>query len=317
MIRVIPSNKLLVIYLVLSGLTYIGLLTNNAFSTYFGLMLFIVFTSYVLSWYLLAMLVALYSRLIPDQGRAELTVGSSVIIGARILSKIPIRWDAKLTLIHSPHIQSNVLRVRINNEFPIKLMGRWIGSAKVIGGIMELSDSLGLLSIQRLLLCDCVEVVIRPERSNSTINRVGVGGYTEHGLSMEGRLGDFRSLLTYDYERPASSIHWLTSARVSELMMINRSDYGSCPIFIVNASSRTLVPQDGKRPIDEALQLINDLSNYCGEVKVILMRRGYVEEKIVSRGAIPYLEREIRVGIIRSLAKMVYMWVCRVIFVSI
>lgn len=67
---------------------------------------------------------------------------------------------------------------------------------------------------------------------------MGVGGYTGHGLSMEGRLGDFRSLLIYDYERPASSIHWLTSARVSELMMVNRSEYGSCPILIVNVSSR-------------------------------------------------------------------------------
>ncbi len=95
MIRVIPSNKLLIIYLVLSGITYIGLLANNLFGTYFGLILFIVFTSYVLSWYLLAMLAALYSRLIFEQNSVELTVGSSIIINAKVLSRIPIRWGGQ------------------------------------------------------------------------------------------------------------------------------------------------------------------------------------------------------------------------------
>ncbi len=153
MIRVIPSNKLLIIYLVLSGIIYIGLLANNLFGTYFGLILFIVFTSYVLSWYLLAMLAALYSRLIFEQNSIELTVGSSTIINAKVLSRIPIRWGARLDLIHSPpHVQSNVLNVKINGEFTVKLMGRWIGSARVIGGgVMELRDSLGgLLSISEI-----------------------------------------------------------------------------------------------------------------------------------------------------------------------
>ncbi len=136
---------------------------------------------------------------------------------------------ARLNLIHSPHVQSNALNVKINGEFTVKLMGRWIGSTRVIGGVLELRDSLGLLLIQRLLLCDCVEIVVRPRQLISASDKIGVGGYTEHGLSMEGRLGDFKSLSMYDYERPASSIHWLTSARVSELMMINRSEFGSCP----------------------------------------------------------------------------------------
>lgn len=300
MIRAIPSNKLLVIYLILSGITYIGLLTNNLFGTYFGLALFIVFTSYVLSWYLLAMVTALYSRLTFEQVSVELTVGSSVVINARISSKIPVRWEATLYLVHSPHIQSNALSVRINDEFAIKLMGKWIGSVRIIGGIMELRDSLGLLSIQRLLPYDGVNITVMPRRLISVIGEVGIGGYTERGLSMGGRLGDFRSLSMYDYDRPASSIHWLTSARVGELMMINRSDYGSCPVFILDASSRMLIPRDGERPIDVALQAISDSSQYCGEVRVILIRRGYIKERIVSKGDIPYLEREIRISILRS-----------------
>lgn len=188
MIRVIPSNKLLITYLVLSGITYIGLLTNNLFGTYFGLMLFIVFTSYILSWYLLAMLVALYSRLVFSQSSVELTVDSSTSINAIISSSMPMRWEARLNLIHSPHIQSSALNIRVNYEFTVKLTGRWIGSAKIIGGIMELRDPLGFLSIQRLLLCDCVDVVVRPRQLISASGKIGVGGYAEHGLSMEGSL---------------------------------------------------------------------------------------------------------------------------------
>ena len=303
MIRAIPSNRLLAIYLILSGITYIGLLTNNLFGMYFGLALFVVFTSYVLSWYSLAMITALYSRLTFQQVSVGLTVGSSVIINARILSKIPIRWEATLNLVHSPHIQSDMLRVRINDEFTIKLTGRWIGGARIIGGIMELRDSLGLLSIQRLLTCNGIDIIVMPRQSIGTVGRVGVGGYTERGLSMEGRLGDFKLLSIYDYERPASSIHWLTSARVSELMMINRSDYGSCPVFILNVSSRMLMPRNGERPIDEALQVISDSSQYCGEVRVVLIRRDYVRERVVSRGDIPYLEREVRMSILRGLGE--------------
>lgn len=305
MIRTIPSNRLLVIYLILSGITYIGLLTNNLFGMYFGLVLFIVFTSYVLSWYLLAIITALYSQLTFEQVGVELTVGSSVIINARISSKIPMRWEITLNLVHSPHIQSDTLRVRINDEFTIKLTGRWIGYARIIGGIMELRDSLGLLTIQRLLTCNGVSVTIMPRQSIGAIGKVGIGGYTERGLSMEGRLGDFKSLSIYDYERSASSIHWLTSARVGELMMINRGDYGSCPVFVLNVSSRMLMPRDGERPIDEALQAISDSSQYCGEVRVILIRRDYVREKVVGKGDIPYLEREVRISVLRSLARII------------
>ncbi|WP_243675529.1 hypothetical protein [Vulcanisaeta distributa] len=302
MIRVIPSNKLLVIYITLSGITYIGLLTNNLFGTYFGIMLFLVFTSYVLSWYLLAILMALYSQLIFSQGSAELTVGSSATIGVRVSSRLPIRWDAELTLVHSPHILSDTLRIKVNDgDYLVKLVGRWIGSTRIVGGIMEFKEPLGgLLVIQRLLLRN-VDVIIKPRQVTGSIGKTGgVGGYIEYGLSLEGRLGDLRSLLIYDYERPASSIHWITSARVNELMMINRSDYGSCPIFIVSASSRMLIPRNGKRPIDDALQMISDSVQYCGEVKVVLIRRGYIEEKVVSRGAIPYLEREVRISVIKN-----------------
>ncbi|MGC9179647.1 MAG: DUF58 domain-containing protein [Vulcanisaeta sp.] len=301
MIRVIPSNKLLIIYLALSGITYLGLLTNNLFGVYFGLALFIVFTSYVLSWYLLTILTALYSQLAFSQDNVELMVGSSTVIGIRILSKIPLRWEARLTLIHPPHIQSSVIKIRVNDgDFMVKLTGKWIGEVKIIGGIIDFEEPLRLLLIQSLLLNNGVNVVIRPRQLSSAISKVEIDGYTEYGALMEGRLGDFKSLSVYDYERSASTIHWLTSARVNELMMINRSDYGSCPIFIMNSSSRVLIPQNNERPIDKALQAISDLSQHCGEVSVVLVSKDHVEQKILSKVIIPYLEREIRIKMIRS-----------------
>lgn len=69
MIRIIPSDRLLVMYLLFSGITYIGLLMNNQFGVYFGLMLFIVFTTYVLSWYLLMTITILYTQLLFSQDR--------------------------------------------------------------------------------------------------------------------------------------------------------------------------------------------------------------------------------------------------------
>ncbi len=188
-----------------------------------------------------------------------------------------------------------------DGEYAAKLIGRWIGIARIIGGLLTIEEPLGLLKIQGLLLHEGVDIIIRPRRRTNVPSGEGVGGYVGRGPSSEGRLGDFRSLASYDYERPASMIHWLTSARVGDLMMIVRSDYGSCPIFIVNASSRALIPRGDKRPIDDALQIISDASQYCGYVKALLVRRGRVEERVVNYGIIPYLEREIRMSIIRDL----------------
>ncbi len=301
MIRITPSDRLLVMYLVFSGITYIGLLMNNQFGVYFGLILFIVFTAYVLSWYLLMTITILHTQLLFSQDRVELVVGESSAIGIRLTSKIPLHPIIRLTLVCSPHVLIGTQRIRINGgEDIIRLVSRWVGVARIIGGIIALEEPLSLLMIQAMLHSNGVSIIIRPRSTRETRGESGTGGYTELGVSIEGRLGDLRSLIEYDYEKPASVIHWLTSARINELMMISRGDYGSCPTFIMNTSSRALVPRNGERPIDESLQVIYDSLYQCAEVKVVLVGRNYMEERVVSRGMIPFLEYSVRTRVIGS-----------------
>ncbi|MGC8543301.1 MAG: DUF58 domain-containing protein [Vulcanisaeta sp.] len=300
MIRVIISNKLMLIYLALSGITYIGLLSNNVFGVYFGLMLFIIITSYVLSWYLLVSLTLLYSQLVIDQDVVETVVGSQIPLSVKIVSKIPVKLAAQVVLMHPPHVQSTIYNTLINGNYSImRIIGRWIGEARVIGGIVSIEEPMKLLTIQRVLIRN-VKIVIRPGQAYGWTSRPGIVGYQEYGVSTEGRLGDLRSLINYDYEKPASTIHWITSARVGELVMINWNEYGSCPVIIMNASSRMLIPKDGERPIDKALHIISNAAQQCNGVKVVLVSKEYIEQRIVSRESIPYLEYDVRMRIVKN-----------------
>ena len=301
-IHVIPSNKLLALYMLLSGITYIGLITNNVFGTYLGLILFIVFTSYVLTWYLLTSLTLLFSEIVFESSRIEVTIDTSTSLNVRVVSRIPIKLGISLSLIHSPHITSSEERVTINGDYhTMNLLGRWIGDVGIIGGIVSIEDRMGLMRIQGLIISsDEIHVIVRPARVYREYGRFGLVGYGEVGTSLEGRLGDLKSLVEYDYERPASTIHWLTSARVNDLIMISRSEYGSCPAVIMDSSSKVLIPKDGKRPIDDFLQIISDIAQHCPEVKVVLISRDHVEQRFVAWDSIPNLEHYVRVRVVSN-----------------
>jgi hypothetical protein len=149
-IHVIPSNKLLALYMSLSGITYTGLITNNVFGTYLGLILFIVFTSYILTWYLLTSLTLLFSEIIFENGRIEVTIDTSTSLNVRVVSRIPIKLGISLSLIHSPHISSSEERMTINGDYhTINLLGRWIGDVGIIGGIVSIEDRMGLIPHSR------------------------------------------------------------------------------------------------------------------------------------------------------------------------
>ncbi|MFB6470231.1 MAG: DUF58 domain-containing protein [Vulcanisaeta sp. AZ3] len=300
MIHVELSDKLLIIYVAISSVTYAGLLMSNAFGVYFGLALFLVFTSYVMAWYLIANLVLVHSQISFDQDRVEVMWGARASLGVSVFSRIPIKLMASLILIHPPHVVSEERVVIINGGYSsVDMIGRWIGEVRIIGGVVIIREPMGLMTIEGLLLSDGINVVINPAPRGMDMS-VGSMGFGEHGISMEGRLGDFTYFMEYDYERPASSIHWITTARINELMMIRRNEYGSCPTIILNSSSRMLMPNNGNRPIDNALQIISEVTKYCPEVKVILISKGYVEQRTISRGLIPNLERDIRIRVLSN-----------------
>ncbi|KUO79991.1 MAG: hypothetical protein AT714_00725 [Vulcanisaeta sp. OSP_8] len=285
----------------LSGITYTGLITNNVFGTYLGLILFIVFTSYVLTWYLLTSLTLLFSEIVFENGRIEVTIDTSTSLNVRVVSRIPIKLGISLSLIHSPHISSSEERMTINGDYhTMNLLGRWIGDVSIIGGIVSIEDRMGLIRIQGLIISDETHVIVRPARVHGKYGGFGLVGYGEVGTSLEGRLGDLKSLVGYDYERPASTIHWLTSARVNDLIMISRSEYGSCPAVIMDSSSKVLIPKDGKRPIDDFLQIISDIAQHCPEVKVVLISRDHVEQRFVAWDSIPNLEHYVRVRVVSN-----------------
>ena len=299
--HVIPSNKLMVLYILLSGITYLGLLTNNPFTTYLGLTLFVTFTSYILTWYLLVNLTLLNSQIIFEDGTIEVVIGNQAQLSVRVVSSIPLRFASTLSLLHPPHVITGVERVVINGGNKIvNITGRWVGEVYIIGGLIEVADEMGLLRVQGLLINEGIHVIIRPARSRKEGIKRGLLGYGEIGMFVEGMLGDLKALVEYDYERPASSIHWLTSARVGDLIMVSRGEHGSCPAIIMDSSSSVLIPRDGKRPIDEFLQAISDVAQRCPEVNVILVSRGYVEQRVITWNSIPSLERYVRIRIVKN-----------------
>ncbi len=108
----------------------------------------------------------------------------------------------------------------------------------------------------------------------------------------ESRFGDFMYLRDYDFLEPASNIHWLTSARVNELISVARSEAGNVPkLVIMEYTPRMLKPVGDMRPIDEALMYLSHLRSM--NFTLILIGNGLVRSLSVTSST-PLANLELR-----------------------
>ncbi|WP_054842510.1 DUF58 domain-containing protein [Vulcanisaeta distributa] len=235
---IIRDNAILMIYVALALLMYLGIYAGNEAPLLTGVGLFLIFTSYFLTWDLLTT-VSLRTLRITH----ELTqTGQGIILSIALSSPLRLKLPTHASLICSPHLLCNDdYYVVINGpQEQINVRARWFGVAEVLGGvIIKVSDPLGIIRNSRFIKIGR-EVSIEPVRQ--VLFRVGgqrvSGDYVNSAALTESRMGDFMYLRNYDFLEPASNIHWMTSARVNDLISVVRSETGSAPRLIIMEYTR-------------------------------------------------------------------------------
>lgn len=298
-ITINTADKDVILYILFSTIAYIGLLLGNYFITYMGLSLVMLLTSYLMAWYLLASIILNTITLTVNSNYIRTTLGTNTYIPINISTKIPIKTTIRIRSVSSPHLMVKPINVNLNTEDArLVLQPRWLGHAYIVGFIVEINDTLNLFMIKKFIR-RIIRIDVEP---GEEVHVEGTGALSDlitWGTSRS-RTGDFMSIINYDFNEPASTIHWLTSARVNELMMIIRSEGGSCPQVIIEFSSKMLLPSDNLRPIDKTLIFLNKLLKNCGVIKSILINKYEINTKYLSRENLLDLEYELRHYIINK-----------------
>mgnify|MGYP001626352910 CR=1 FL=1 len=241
----IKYNRSLIVYVLIASLMYLGIYMKNALLTFVGISLFLVFTSHLLTWDLLTSL----SLSLLDINDELVVMKDHVILRIRAKSSLPLKIPAKITLICSPHLQcSNIDRDLIINgkQKDLDLEIKWFGIAKILGIVIKIVDPMG--------------IVIEPKENAQLIIGKGLSRDLGNAVVFQSRSGDFVTLKEYDFSEPVSSIHWITSARVGNLVSTVRSEMGNLPkLIIMEYTPHMLKPANKYRPIDEALMYLRSL----------------------------------------------------------
>ncbi|MGC9153045.1 MAG: DUF58 domain-containing protein [Vulcanisaeta sp.] len=254
----IKYNRSLIIYVLIASLMYLGIYIKNALLTFVGINLFLVFTSYLLTWDLLTSL----SLSLLDINDELMVMKDHVILRIRAKSSLPLKIPAKITLICSPHLQcSNIDRDLIINgkQKDLDLEIKWFGIAKVLGIIIKVVDPMGIVTNAAFIRLGH-DIVIEPKENVKLIIGKGFNRDLGDAVVFQSRTGDFVTLKEYDFSEPVSSIHWITSARVGNLVSTVRSEMGNLPkLIIMEYTPHMLKPANKYRPIDEALMYLRGL----------------------------------------------------------
>ena len=274
MSSIIRGNAILMIYVIIALLMYLGIYARSEAPLLIGVGLFLVFTSYFLTWDLVTSTVLRTLRLDP-----EIThVGRSIVLSITATSPLRLKLPTHASLICSPHLVcGDDYQVVINGpqeQFDIRV--RWLGVAEVMGIVIRVSDPLGVIRNSRFIKIGR-EIPIEPTRlaPPEVMGQRLPGDYVDNATYMESRMGDFMYLRNYNFMEPASNIHWITSARVNELISAARSEAGNVPRFVImEYTPRMLKPMGDMRPIDEALMYLSRLRGM--NFSLILIGNGLV-----------------------------------------
>ena len=290
---IVRGNAILMIYVVIALLMYMGIYARSEAPLLIGTGLFLVFTSYFLTWDLLTSTILRTLRIDYEIARAERSIVLSIIVASPLRLKLPVH----ASLICSPHLLcSDDHHIVINGsqeQFDIRV--RWFGVAEVMGIVIRVSDPLGIIRNSRLIKIGR-EIPIEPTRL-ALLEIMGQrlhGEYVDNVTYTESRMGDFMYLRNYNFMEPASNIHWITSARINELISVARSEAGNAPrLVIMEYTPRMLKPMGNMRPIDEALMYLSRLRGM--NFTLILIGNGLVRSlNITPSASLANLELKLR-----------------------
>ena len=290
---IVRGNAILMIYVVIALLMYMGIYARSEAPLLIGTGLFLVFTSYFLTWDLLTSTILRTLRIDYEIARAERSIVLSIIVASPLRLKLPVH----ASLICSPHLLcSDDYHIVINGsqeQFDIRV--RWFGVAEVMGIVIRVSDPLGIIRNSRLIKIGR-EIPIEPTRL-ALLEIMGQrlhGEYVDNVTYTESRMGDFMYLRNYNFMEPASNIHWITSARINELISVARSEAGNAPrLVIMEYTPRMLKPMGNMRPIDEALMYLSRLRGM--NFTLILIGNGLVRSlNITPSASLANLELKLR-----------------------
>ncbi|GAB6948280.1 hypothetical protein JCM16161A_24100 [Vulcanisaeta sp. JCM 16161] len=293
MSSIVRNNAALIIYVALALLMYLGVYAGNEAPLLIGIGLFLALTSYFLTWDLLTSAVLSTLRIIHEMTYA----GQSAVLSIAFASPLRIRLPARMQLVCSPHLLCNDdYHVVINGpQEQINIRARWFGVAEVLGVIIKVSDPLDVIRNSRFIKIGR-EVPIEPgkEALLGVGDQRAFGDYVSNAALTESRMGDFMYLRNYNFLEPASNIHWITSARVNDLISAARSEVGNVPrLIVMEYTPRMLRPVGNRRPIDEALMYLGHLRG--SYFMLILIGNGLVRSlNVTSNTSLADLELKLR-----------------------
>ncbi|GAB6945155.1 hypothetical protein JCM14467A_19370 [Vulcanisaeta sp. JCM 14467] len=281
------------IYVVIALLMYLGIYARSEAPLLIGVGLFLVFTSYFLTWDLVTSTVLGTLRLSHEITHA----GRSIVLSITAVSPLRLKLPAHVSLVCSPHLLcGDDYQIVINGpqeQFDIRV--RWLGVAEVVGIVIRVSDPLGVIRNSRFIKIER-EIPIEPTRlaPPEVMGQRLPGDYVDNATYMESKMGDFMYLRNYSFMEPASNIHWITSARVNELISVARSEAGNAlRLVIMEYTPRMLKPMGDMRPIDEALMYLSRLRGM--NFSLILIGNGLVRSlNITSSVSLVNLELRLR-----------------------
>jgi uncharacterized protein (DUF58 family) len=293
-------DRSLVIYALIATIIYVGVYANNYTLTLTGVSLFLIFTSYLLTWDLLINVVFSSLKLHSE----VVTVGNHVIIRINAYSSLALRIPMEMDLICSPHLKCGAVNdIVINGALVnIDIEARWSGIAKILGAIIRVSEPMGVV-VRSAFVKLGYDIAIEPMGQTTRLLPGRRFARDLSGVSLhQTKYGDFLGLKNYDFLEPASSIHWMTSARVGELISTARSEAGSTPsLVIMEYTPRMLKPVDDYRPIDRALMILRHLK---GDFALLLVGNGLVRFVKPSQfTSLVNLELRLRVFVMRMESK--------------
>lgn len=246
--------------LVMVVVSYVGFINGSPQLTIVSSLALLFYTSYVLSWYI-SYTVKLRSVSV-DLPSHALHRGEGI--------KVKAPTGVEVRPIVSKHV------VVKGDE----LIFKWSGVARLLGFLLTTYDSLTGLTLSRFQqFKSTVKVLPGPlERSG-----IGVSRLLETGAE------EYRGLVEYDYSKPASRIHWPSSAKVNSLIAKDYSEESARLIVSIPALPELLIGGD-VRPIDRVLMALEELARQYGLIRVLLIGPGISESLNVDVDEVPLVE---------------------------
>ncbi|ABW01380.1 DUF58 domain-containing protein [Caldivirga maquilingensis] len=246
--------------LIMVVVSYIGFINGSPQLTIVASLALLFYTSYALSWYV--------SRTVELRSIKVELPSHAIHRGEGIRVKAPIGVEVK------PIVSRHVV---VKGD---ELIFKWSGVARLLGFLLTAYDSLTGLTLSRFQQLKSTVMVLP-----GPLEGAGIGA----SRLLETGAEEYRGLVEYDYSKPASRIHWPSSAKVDSLIAKDYSEEAARLTVSIPALPELLTGGD-VRPIDRVLMVLEELARQHGLIRVLLIGPGISESINVSVNEVPIIE---------------------------